>query len=257
MGEKRRLRVLITVKTYPVPSTKYEELVCTAGVLENGEFVRLYPIDYRLRPYDQWYKKYQWIEVDAVKNPNDPRPESYRPVGEIRCLGAPLSTANNWQERKRFVLAKGTRTMCYLRQQNQETVSLGIVRPREVTGFEIEERPGEWSVEEVRQLRLFMPSRKPLERIPFKFSYRFTCEDPDCKGHTMMIEDWEVGQLFRRERDRFRDPYEACEQVKKRFYDHICAPDRDVHFFVGTVLQYGTWIILGVFYPKKERLTLS
>jgi len=26
-------KVLITVKTYPLPSNKYQELVCTAGVL--------------------------------------------------------------------------------------------------------------------------------------------------------------------------------------------------------------------------------
>jgi hypothetical protein len=31
-----KARVLITVKTYPLPSGKYEELVCTAGVLEDG-----------------------------------------------------------------------------------------------------------------------------------------------------------------------------------------------------------------------------
>jgi hypothetical protein len=29
-------KVLISVKTYPTLSTKYNELVCTAGFLENG-----------------------------------------------------------------------------------------------------------------------------------------------------------------------------------------------------------------------------
>jgi len=38
------LKVLITVKTLPIPSSKYDELVCTAGVTEAGDFVRLYPI---------------------------------------------------------------------------------------------------------------------------------------------------------------------------------------------------------------------
>jgi len=44
----------------------------------------LYPINYRDRDYGQWYKKYQWIEVDIEKNKKDPRPESYRPKSEIR-----------------------------------------------------------------------------------------------------------------------------------------------------------------------------
>lgn len=40
-------KVLITVKTYPHPSATYQELVCTAGVLGDGSFIRLYPVDFR------------------------------------------------------------------------------------------------------------------------------------------------------------------------------------------------------------------
>jgi hypothetical protein len=63
-----KARVLIVVKTYPHPSESYQELVCTAGIREDGSFIRLYPIDFRYRPLYQWYKKYQWIEVDIEKN---------------------------------------------------------------------------------------------------------------------------------------------------------------------------------------------
>lgn len=45
-----RTRVLVTVLTYPHPSAKYKELVCTAGVTAAGEWIRLYPVDYRYRP---------------------------------------------------------------------------------------------------------------------------------------------------------------------------------------------------------------
>lgn len=59
-GSKQRIRVLITVMTYPHPSEKYTELVCTAGITAAGEWVRLYPIDYRYRPPEQRFRKYQW-----------------------------------------------------------------------------------------------------------------------------------------------------------------------------------------------------
>jgi hypothetical protein len=39
-----RKKVLITVTTYPLPSRSYDELVCTAGMLENGEWIRIYPV---------------------------------------------------------------------------------------------------------------------------------------------------------------------------------------------------------------------
>lgn len=43
-----RKRILITVKAYPNPSTKYGETICCAGVdLNNSQLVRLYPISYR------------------------------------------------------------------------------------------------------------------------------------------------------------------------------------------------------------------
>lgn len=41
-----RTRVLITVTTYPQPSHSYGELVCTAGVLEDGSWVRIYPVPF-------------------------------------------------------------------------------------------------------------------------------------------------------------------------------------------------------------------
>ena len=48
-------RVLIAVKTYPVPSAKYDELVCNAGFLENGKWIRVYPVKFQALPYDQQY----------------------------------------------------------------------------------------------------------------------------------------------------------------------------------------------------------
>ena len=40
-------RVLVTVKTYPCLSQKYDELVCTAGLREDGSWIRIYPVPFR------------------------------------------------------------------------------------------------------------------------------------------------------------------------------------------------------------------
>ncbi|MCF8363989.1 MAG: hypothetical protein K9G70_15360 [Prolixibacteraceae bacterium] len=73
-----KTKVLITVKTYPAISTKYEELVCTAGFLEDGTWIRIYPVQFRKKSYAEQYSKYDWIDLDLVKNKSDFRPESYR-----------------------------------------------------------------------------------------------------------------------------------------------------------------------------------
>lgn len=95
-------KVLITVKTYPTLSTKYDELVCTAGFREDGSWIRIYPVQFRKRPYSQQYEKYQWIEVDLVKNEKDFRPESFRPVShdsEIKILNSIPPDGDAWHDR--------------------------------------------------------------------------------------------------------------------------------------------------------------
>ncbi len=52
-GGNEKIKVLITVKTYPIPSARYDELVCTAGVTETGDFIRLYPVNFRDLPFSQ------------------------------------------------------------------------------------------------------------------------------------------------------------------------------------------------------------
>lgn len=91
--DTRTVKILITVMTYPHPSRGYQELVCTAGVTEALEWVRLYPIDYRYRPKRQRFRKYQWLEVelDARHKSNDNRKESRCPdLESIRILGSPF-----------------------------------------------------------------------------------------------------------------------------------------------------------------------
>jgi hypothetical protein len=256
------LRVLITVKTHPIPSSKYDELVCTAGVTEAGDFVRLYPINFRDLPYSQQYKKYQWLEVDAAKHTGrDSRKESYRPdCDSIRLDGEPLLSRRNWAERARYVLAKPSQSMEDLRErQEDDRTSLGIFRPKEVFDLVSEPTDADWKAgfkAALMQHRLWenrKVSREPPRKVPFKFQYKFLCDDPRCKGlHRMMIEDWEVGALYWRCVDGGATPDEARAAVRKKFLDKICAPHRDTHFYVGTILAYPkSWVVIGVFWPKK------
>src|SRR5271169_6684405 len=102
-------RVLITVKTYPTISTKYEELVCTAGFREDGTWIRIYPVQFRRKTYNEQYKKYDWIEIDLVKNTSDFRPESYRPKAhetEIKIIDEIKADGGSWDERRKYVLNK-------------------------------------------------------------------------------------------------------------------------------------------------------
>jgi hypothetical protein len=64
-GDLQHLRVLITVMTYPHPKQSHDEVVCTAGITEAGEWTRLFPVDYRYLPEQRQFRKYQWTELDV------------------------------------------------------------------------------------------------------------------------------------------------------------------------------------------------
>ena len=259
---KERLKVLITVKTYPIPSAKYGELVCTAGVTEAGDFVRLYPINFRDQPYSKQYRKYQWIEVEADRHKTDARKESYRPDNDtLQILGEPIPTKDgDWSERGRFVLPRLAPSMECLRElQEQDGTSLGIIRPKVVTEMVTEGDDREWKssfLAELRQARLWddrTVSKQPPRKLPFKFKYKFRCNDSRCKGHEMMNEDWELGALFWKLIDDGASEADAITKVKNKFFTEICGKRNDVHFFVGTVSNHPTsWVVLGTYYPKKQ-----
>jgi hypothetical protein len=263
-ASKQRTRVLITVMTYPHPSEKYTELVCTAGITEAGEWVRLYPIDYRYRPPEQRFRKYQWIEVDLGPRGagNDKRAESRRPnLDTIRLIGAPISSDRNWIQRRAIIdkLPVFTRNQLFdLHEADKAAgrppVSLGVVRPTKVVDVLIEPVSGDWKPEwkaMLAQGNLFGEELKEIRKLPFAWKYVFECEDSEGKPHTAMNEDWEIGVLYWKELERLGIPELAAESVRKKCLQ-MAAPDRDTKFFMGTVFPYNTWIVLGVFWPKKE-----
>jgi hypothetical protein len=255
------LKILITVKTFPIPSSKYDELVCTAGIDEYGTFVRLYPVNFRDLPWTQQYKKYQWLEVDAVKHTGrDSRKESFRPdCNTIRLIGEPISSKNNWAERSKYALAKASQSMEELAaRQQQDKTSLGIFQPKEVFDLVVKPDDTDWKPSfkaALMQQRLWenrRASKQPPRKIPFKFQYKFICDDARCKGHQMMIEDWEVGALYWRCVDSGATDVEACASVKEKFLRTLCAQDRDTHLYVGTILAHPkSWVVIGVYWPRK------
>jgi hypothetical protein len=202
-------KVLIAVKTYPALSIKYDELVCTAGFLENGDWIRIYPIPFRKLDYGKRYKKYDWVEIDLVKNRSDFRPESHKPksIETAFNLTGHIDTENAWDARKRIVLKKVYKNLNKLIAEAKDksiATSLAVFKPIEFLDFTIEPVEREWDKEKLaalnakgQQLQLFQYAENPfavVHKLPYKFSYKF--KDDQGIVSKLMIEDWEIGALF-------------------------------------------------------------
>lgn len=272
-----RKRILIAVKTYPTLSGKYDELVCTAGFLEDGSWIRLYPIPFRKLADRKQYRKWEWIEMDLIKNDQDFRRESFRPYdidGEIKILNHIDTTKEGWRERKNIVLRNIYYDMdtliCEARDKNIGT-SLAVFKPHEILDFYWEDDNREWDQDKlvavlshIRQANLFDTDEEraikshfsPVNKLPYKFKYKFKSRNGSV--HNLMIEDWELGALFfNYVRKGFTEDY-ACQKVKEKFYDDL-VKGRDLYFFLGTSLKWhnvgiNPFMIIGVFYPPKENL---
>jgi hypothetical protein len=150
-------------------------------------------------------------------------------------------------------------------KQKEDKTSLGIFRPKEVFDLVVTPADSDWKPgfkAALMQQRLWenrKASKEPPRKIPFKFQYKFSCDDPRCKGsHQMMIEDWEVGALYWKCIDRGASPDEARGMVKQKFLGELCAPERDTRFYVGTILAHPkTWVVIGVYWPKKTPVVPS
>ena len=262
-------KVLIAVKTYPTLSSKYDELVCTAGFLEDGSWIRIYPIPFRKLEYDKQYSKYDWIEVDLEKNNSDFRLESHKPKSIETAFNIVdhLGTEDSWRLRKEIVLKNVHTNMTELIAQAKDTTeytSLAVFKPKEILDFKIEKVDREWDKKKLdslkanaQQLNLFQNSDNPFEvvqKLPFKFSYKFISND-DIE-RTMMIEDWEIGQLYWNCLKRHEgDEAKSCEDVKKKYFDDF-AKTKDLYLFLGTTREFhliapNPFVIIGTFHPTR------
>ena len=254
-AQEETKKALIVVRTYPTPARTGVEVSCTAAITENGEWLRLFPVPWRLLGTDQRFRKYQWVELTVTKA-RDPRPESYKlkPDG-IKILHS-LLPVHDWKERKEFIFPlRGHCLCCLVRQRNsQGHPTLGIFKLRKIECLVISPSDPNWTPAQLailRQGHLFIKNPKAeLQKVPFKFQYKFWCEDQGCTSHTLICTDWEMGQSWRKWKAQYGSKWE--EKFRQR-YESDMIQKYDTHFYVGTLNAHPhVWIIVGLFYPPKS-----
>jgi hypothetical protein len=258
-------KILIWGKTYPELSKKHIETVCTAGVLESGKPVRLYPITYRYLN-DEQYKLYQWITAGIQKNPSDTRPESYKIDSDSITVGEMLpTTKDEWGKRAEFMFKDEHwqfETVDALQDaQRKDRTSIGIVTPKEITKVEIVNRSEEDALsfeqkfEDLKrtleaqraQIQMFgdaIPQEmKKLEFLRSRVVVSWLCKSNTCTGHNMQVLDWGLCELQRRNGNDA-----ALSRMKE-----LCRIDTyNLRFFLGNLFQYPTrFMIVGFWYPKR------
>lgn len=266
-------KILILVKTYPNKSNKYVETVCTAGIREDGSWVRIFPVQFRLYANDQKYAKYQWIECRCYKASSDLRPESHHidiDLDKSIILDKKIGTEDNWEFRRRAILDKAkvfTRFAELHELVDSNLGSLAVFKPASVK-LKCEKIKVDNASKEVTdcssnmiQFDLFHDKdwQKALKRVePIPYDFKYEIVDADGKMATHKILDWELGTLFFKEKKRLKSEELARESVKQKYgIEFLNDRKVDLYLYMGTMLQFqkrhmpNPWTIIGVApFPK-------
>jgi len=262
-------RIIVLAKTYPELSSKYGPIVCVAGVNKHGEWRRLYPIPFKIWIDNRYanirFSKWDVIEVNVSERPppHDRRFESRRVLNWERI--EVVEHIDRWSSRLAIINK--------LLDPDVETLvnsgrSLGVIKPKHVVDFF--DKPRQRLREEAEKLvlskmdeadsritlleyldindkHLLLDVRGPevkIEELPW-IGYKFYCCNPQCRGHEMMVIDWEAQELFRKYKV-------VAGPVKKKLYDELVF-QRDLYFVLGNTWRYyKSFMIVGLFYPPKE-----
>lgn len=255
-------KVLITVKTYPNPSKNYIETVCTAGIDEEGNWLRVYPVRFRHRKFSEQYRKWDWVTIEIEKNDKDFRIESYRLVDidqEIMIDGH--IDHENWDYRKELLLKNVYYSMQALIDDSYDAcknVSIAVFKAKEIKRAFCDAVEKDWSNDEkakMSQLDVFVDKEiNPLRKLPFAFGLEFI--DINDSPSRMRILDWEIGQLYWNCYDKDQNEAEACAKVIEKLNWQY--QERDLYLILGTTLEYhrmkapNPFTIIGLFYPPKD-----
>jgi hypothetical protein len=264
-------RVLITVKTYPTLSTSYVELACTAGFRQDGSWVRIYPVPFRLLGADHQFAKWTWVELPLVRRAKDHRPESFSPVDRNDItVGETIGTADGWRERREWVLGRGkvwTDLTALIAAGKRDEVSLATFRPARMIGFEWQKAEAEWDAAKLATAQQQLQQRnlldaaglredfKPANKMPYDFYFKFA--DDKGRESRMRILDWEIGMLYWNcLKGAHGKEDEALEKVRHRYETDFFA--KDLHLFLGTTYEWhkrapNPWVVVGVFPPPVQK----
>ena len=258
-------RILILCKTYPSPSGKYVETSCVAGVRPNGELIRLFPVPFRLIKTDQQFKKWQWITAKIEKAKADHRPESFQiKVDTVQCDPGPLSTKNQWLERREAIAeTRQFSSFSHILQANNENgTSLALLRPDRIVDLIVEPvAHTEWTEGEIAQLMqqqsqgsLFEEQDnaelRTLKKLPHSFYYRYECktDNGSTEEYRHKISDWEAGALYWNCVRSYGSNWE--EKFRAKMLEEMT--ERDMIFLMGNIHRFQKqWLIVSLLYPPR------
>lgn len=244
-------RVTVLVKAYPQPSKSHQETVCCAGIDENGNWKRLFPVRFRQLSGDQAFSRWDILDFQYSRPTSDTRIESCRVHEESISIVGKVKSSTARGELVEKVLVSSEREAAELGQ------SLALIRPGEPeltwkkkSADEITAAKEAFS-RHAQQGSFLDKELEELEPCPYTFKMKYR----DGGGpHTKTCADWETSAAFWNISKGY-DEKTALDHLRTTYIEEYSK--RGLVFALGNIARRPQiWQLLGIF-PAIQPAQLS
>lgn len=209
--------VVILGKAAPEAISGGRLTACTGAWSEHRGFIRLYPCD----PEEELFSRWDVIDVDVKRNPEDNRDESWKLA--YRNQPSCIEKTGEYPRHERATLLTQLEDDCVETVKNSGR-SLGIIRPESIDGLEFKQ--WEEDDDETTQTRLFeeIEEWRPETREEFDQEIRIEFSCPNCETdqgyHNKTLLEWGGYVATRKHNISSADELESCYRLNDREYNH-------------------------------------
>jgi len=229
---------IIIIKAAPQVGDRHGETVCCAAIDIYGNWLRLYPINFRALKDDQKFTRWDRVAFRWRLPKSDPRIESRRVEQDsIKIIGKLKKS-----ERQSFL---SNLIVDSLKIQRTHRKSLALIRPR-IIGFSFTKKNSTQIEKESRefedvnkQIDMFNTNPdEPYKPCPYDFQYKYEIKDGVRTG---ICQDWEIQATFFKWSNLYGEK-DALEKIVGRFGENL--PKKGMLLAMGTHSLYpDTWLI--------------
>jgi len=245
-------KILILCRSIPEESTKYFQTICVAGVTDQRELRRLYPVQFK--PFQPNagipFRKKDWIQVvtSPPEDGRDRRRESRKiNMDTVKVLRRVSDEELHHTIRPLISASVGS--------VEETGASLGLVKPK-ILDYQSDIISTSLVDDQLQITPEGFLAPKGMIKLGQESSYTFVCEKQSnctCKNqpHRMRILDWEVNELYRNVIKRTTNPIEIALKMKEKMF-HWMRDERLTYFMVGTHHRWKTWMVVSVLYFRRD-----
>ena len=232
---------IILIKAAPVVGPKHGETVCCAGIDLYGNWLRMYPVSFRVLDDTKKFKRWDKVRFRWRLPSEDLRQESRHVDSQsLEIIGRMPN-----QDKSPFL---NSQIVTSLNEQRAMGRSLALLKPT-IRSFHYERRPQvEVDTEQSQidqfhsQVDMFIPRPSvPQKACPYSFKYRYATDDGERDG---TCQDWETEATFFKWRNLYGEQ-QALDRMQHQFGEVL--PKRGLYFAMGTHSRWqDTWLINGL-----------